>query len=105
DFMVSVKSCRQKLLFGSIRKQVSGDLPSDKLIIRHILVEGMNDPIPPRPLGAVIIILITMRIGIPGHLHPMSRHFFSIAFLSQELVNDLLIGILAIIGQKAIYPR
>src|SRR5690606_41777936 len=101
--MVSVKSCRQKLLFGSIRKQVSGDLPSDKLIIGHILVEGMDDPIPPRLLGAVIIILLTMRIGIHGYLDPIARHFFSIAILSPEPDDDLVIGILSIIHHKTIY--
>src|SRR5690606_11553563 len=65
DFMVPVECRSKQLFFCGVRKDIAGQLPGHKPIIGHILVERMDHPVTPGPLGAYIVILITIRIRIP----------------------------------------
>ena len=43
----SIECGRQDLVAGWVRQEITGDLPGNKLVVRQILIEGPNYPIPP----------------------------------------------------------
>ena len=103
DLMIPVETCSQKLFLGMPRYLVACQLPGDKVFIREILVIGMDHPIAPWPLCAIIIILVPMRVGISRNIEPMQRHFFAILGASHQLVDYFFIGLRAIIRQEFIH--
>jgi len=57
-----------------VLQQVSCKLPGDKLVVRHIFVEGTDHPVSPGPDRSVDIGLIAVGVGIPCHVEPFDRH-------------------------------
>ena len=64
DHVVAVESARDFLLDRCARKQVTGQLLDRELVERHVAVEGVNYPIPPRPHLAQAVDVIPMSIGV-----------------------------------------
>src|SRR5688572_28349463 len=48
---IAMKSGRDKLIIGWVWQQVSGKLFNSKLIVRHVFVERLNNPIAIAPDG------------------------------------------------------
>ena len=65
---------------GVIRlKHVPGNLPLHELIIRHILIEGINHPVPIRPcVRAQLVIFKSITLPIAGHVQPVPSPALSV---------------------------
>ena len=71
DHTHAQEGSRQFLFFRRVRQQIARDLPSRKLVERHILVERRNHPIPVRPKQAIMMIVQkTIALGIPRNVLP-----------------------------------
>ncbi len=103
DLVIAVEGRREDLFAGGIGQQVAGQLPGDKLVVRQVPVEGIDDPVAPGPLGAVAIVLITVRIGVAGEVQPMNGHLLPISRLFQEFFDDLFVGCWSVVGQKTVH--
>src|SRR4051794_1409625 len=63
-FMIAKKTCSQYLLFSGIRQHIPGNLPGNKLVVRHVIIKCVDEPVSPWPLCADVIILVAIRICI-----------------------------------------
>ena len=72
--VVAVKSGGKNLFLRGIREKVARDLLDGKLVKGQIAIESIDNPIPPRPVGAVGILLVTIGIGIACGIEPPHRH-------------------------------
>ena len=60
DLMVAIESSREYLFSRRIGHQITGKLPRDKILVRQVFVEGMDNPVSPWPLAAITVVLETM---------------------------------------------
>ena len=73
----AVVACRDFLVDGGIRKQISGELLTGELVKGQVVVEGINDVV---ALGGDTVILVTMitaGVGIAHEVEPVHRHAFT----------------------------
>ena len=47
--VVALKAGGDELGFGAVRQQVAGELVAEELVVRHVGVEGVDDPVAPQP--------------------------------------------------------
>ena len=43
--MQPIEGGRQNLFVGGVRQLVSRQLPRDEILVRHVLIEGFDDPV------------------------------------------------------------
>ncbi len=74
---------------GMIRlEHVAGNLPLHELIVRHILIEGINHPVPIRPsVGAELIIFKSVTLTITRHIQPVPSPALSVMRRRKKGVN------------------
>ena len=75
---VAVEGGGEKLVVGRVGEEVAGQLFRNKLIIRFIVVERLNQPITISPNAPDIIPFIAFGVGITGEVHPWSGPTFTI---------------------------
>jgi hypothetical protein len=66
----AIESGRQFMLLRGIGKQVSCQLPGDKLVIRLVAVNCINHPVTPGPDIPVPIDLVSVGVRIAGQIEP-----------------------------------
>ena len=74
DHVVSVEAGGQNLVGMGFGNEVAGDLADGELVKRHVVVEGLDNPVAPRPHGALAIALISIRVCISGSIEPIPGH-------------------------------
>ena len=93
---------RKDLLLGCIFQQIPGNLPGDELIMGQVVVECLDDPVSPRPGRAVNIGLVTVTVGIAGHIEPMTRHLFAEGGGRQQEIDPVGPGVGRSVGEVAV---
>ena len=76
--VISIESRSENLEFGCIGKHVTGELFDGELIKRHVLMKSLNHPVPPGPIFAFRIILVTIGVGIAGGIEPAKSLAFGV---------------------------
>ncbi len=100
--MVAVKPGCQHFFLVRIRQHVARQRPGHEFVVSEVFVEGVNQPVPPRPLGADVVVLVAVRIGVARNVQPVQGHFFAVGRLLQHLIHDFGVSLLAIISQKLV---
>ena len=101
DTMIAAESSGDLLVQGGIGKHVACELIRDESVVRKIVVESADQPIPPDPLIAVAVILIAIGIGVAGGLQPRGSHVFAIAWRGEKAVDEFLVGLWRGIGKES----
>ena len=65
------------LLESGFGQKISGQLLNDKLIIRHVVVEGLDDVIPIRCNLARFVRVVAIAVRISNDIKPIGRHAFA----------------------------
>ena len=68
----------------------------------QVVVEGVDDPVSPRPGRAVNIGLITVTVRIPRHIEPMTRHLFAEGGGRQQKIDPVRPGVGRSVGEVAV---
>ena len=82
--------------------QITSELPCRKLVERHVLVEGVDDPVAIRRDGVVLIAVIADGVGEPYEVEPVARHAFSVARRIEQTVDPPLVLVVAWVGQVSL---
>ena len=83
DRMIAVEAGGKYGLHISVRDQIACDLQGDEVVVGHIGAKCMDHPIAPWPHTAVAVVLISMRIGIAGHIEPQLGHVLCVSLRRQ----------------------
>ena len=100
--VITVETCRDVLIQRRLLQLIACQLLDRELIKRHVAVERSNHPVPPRPECAGPVLLITIRIGVPGGIEPLCRQMLTKPLRSQQPVNDFFKCLRRIISEKCI---
>ena len=103
--VVAVETAGQFLFCSGVRQKVARQLFNGELVIRHVVVEGRDDPIAPVPHFALAVDVIAVRIGVARQIQPLQGHALAKARGLQQGVHTLLIGIRRFVAQKGIELR
>ena len=84
------------LFFGvtpGIFEEVSGEVLTDKIIIRHILIE-CPDEVVPVFMGMIDpeVEFMSIGVGVPDKVHPVAGPLFSKMRRSKQFIDNLLFG-------------
>ncbi len=90
--VVAVERRGEDLGAGGRREQVAGQLPGDEPVVRQIVVERPDDPVAPRPHGAIDVGLVSVRVGVSGQVEPVDGHPLAEPRRGQQPVDQPLIG-------------
>ena len=91
--VVAVEAGDDDLIAGGVGEEIAGQLIDGELVIGHVGVEGVDDPIAPAPHFARAIGLIAVGIAVAGGFHPAEGHAFAVTGGLEQAVNDFLIGV------------
>ena len=58
------------LILRRMRQQVAGDLLDDELVVRHVVVERIDDPVAIHPHEPRLVLFEAVGIGIAGRIEP-----------------------------------
>ena len=73
-----------------------------ELIEWHVRVEGLNDPIAVRPHLTEVVQVQPVRIGVTCGVQPIARHVFAVMGRLEQPVDDVLVRLGGLVGQKAV---
>ena len=93
DHRVAMKTSGHALRQCGARQHVAGDLFDGELIERHVVVDGADHPVSPRPDGSRAILLITVRVGITREVEPRRRPMLAVLRPVEQSIHQSLVGI------------
>ena len=78
------------------RKQIGRELPNQKLVVRHVLVQRADDPVAISERERIIAVLgedITLRVGVPRHIEPVAPPTFAVLRRGEQAVDHPFVGV------------
>ena len=100
--VIAVEGRREALFGRRVGQQVTGELPGDELVHRHVAVERLDHPVAPRRHLPHAVVLIAVRVGVPGDVEPVGRHALAERRRGQQAIDHLLERIGAAVGEEGI---
>ena len=91
--IAAVEARRDPLIIGWVGQQVAAQLLDREAVERHILIEGIDDPIAIRPGLAVVVEMDAVGVGIAGGIEPVAGPMFAPLRRLHQPLDELLIGI------------
>ena len=79
------------LILRRIGQQIAGDLFDEKLIVRHVRVESVHDPVAIHPHEARLVLLETVGVGVTCGVEPNAAPTFAEVGRGQEPLDFLFI--------------
>ena len=76
--VIAMETGRELLIRSSVWQEIARKLLNRELVIRHVHIERSNDPIPPRPVRARLIGLVTIRIRVSRTIQPHHGHALAV---------------------------
>ena len=93
DHVVAVEPGGDLLRPRRVREEIAGKLLDDELVVGQIAIEGVDDPVAPRPHAALAVDVIAVRVRVAGRVEPRHRHALSVVRRLQQRVDALLVRI------------
>ena len=84
-----MKTGRHALADCGIGEHVARDLLDGEPVEGHVLVQGPDHPIAPRPDRSLPVLFITVGVRIPGQIHPAARPSFAVVRRRKQTVDQL----------------
>ncbi len=74
----------------------------DELVVRHVAIEGVDDPIAVEPDEARRVFFVAVGIGVAGGVEPDARPALAIVGRGEQTVDLLLVGVGAAVGEESV---
>ena len=100
DHVVAGKTGGDLLFERRAGEQVARQLLNDELVERQIVVDGLDQPIAPRPHVAMAVDAVAVRVGVAGRVEPLHGHPFAISRRGQQPIDESLVGARLLICQE-----
>jgi len=98
---VPIESGGNFLFHGRVRKLVARDLLNGEFIVRHVPIQGVDNPLAVAPrIGANQILFVAIAIGIMGEVEPVPRPLLAVMRRIKQAVHHALIGIGTLVVQE-----
>ena len=68
-------------------------------------MEGLDDPVTPRPQVRIDVGLISEGVGVAGDVEPVGGQVFSVGFGGQESIHSLLVTVRRIVFEERVEVR
>ncbi len=101
--VIPVESGSHDLVIAGIWHEISRQLPRYKLIVGLVGIEGFNNPVPPRPLSILKIIVIAVTVSIPCPVQPPRRHALPVTGRTQQTIHNLAVRFMRTVREKSIH--
>ena len=92
--VVAIKAGCDPLRHGCIREKISSELFDGELVIGHVGVEGLDDPVPPQPNLTGLVAKISVGVGVAGGVEPVDRHAFAKVRGREQAVDSPFVAVL-----------
>ena len=102
---IAVEASCYLLFHAGIGQKVSRDLFDRELIVRHVAIERLYDPIPILPDCAAAVRFISIRVGVARQVEPRPGPALSVVRRRKESVDQPFISIRTAIRHKLIDLR
>ena len=102
DAVVAVEGGGELLVERGIGKQIAGQLLGEELVVGHVFVEGIDDPIAPRPARAEHFVVEGVAVAIAGDIEPIDRHAFAVVRRGQSAVHHVFVGLVRGVGRVGV---
>ena len=79
EHVVAVEAGGDELIERRLRQQVAGELLDREFVERHVVVQCVDDPVPPMPLVAGAVGLESVGVGVACGVEPALRHVLPVA--------------------------
>ena len=89
--------------FGGVGQLISGDLLDQELIVRQITVEGLDDPVPVGPDESRLVLLETVRVGVPGRIQPVPPPALTVMGRGEQTRHRAIPGIGSFVSEEPIH--
>ena len=99
---VAMEAGRDDLILRGIRQQVARQLLDSELIERHVLVEGVDEPIAPGPDRALAVDGVAVGIGVAGEVEPVAGLTFAIVWRGEQAIDQFFVSVRVSIFDKFI---
>ncbi len=88
---IAVKSCGKNLISAGLRKKIPSQLLLRELVKGHILIEGIDNPIPVSPDVARSVLFVAFGVRIPGKIQPHPGPMLPKTFGLQQIIHQGLV--------------
>ena len=97
---IALESGRNSLFGCGLRKKVPGDLLEAELVERHVLIEGIDDPLTITPgMRSYAIALVAVTVGVACQIQPVKGPSLPVMRRGEEPVNHTFVSIRTLIAQ------
>ena len=101
DKRVTVKTGGNVLIGGRAGEEVAGNLLDRELIEGHIIVECLDDPVPPTPsVRPRTVRLVAVTVGVASHVKPVAAPSLTIVRRLEKTVHYVFVRIVRSIFEK-----
>ncbi len=105
DHVIAIEARRDLLIARGIGQQVAGKLLDRELVVRHVLIEGVDHPVAPRPHPAQAVDVIAVRVGVAGRVEPGHGHALAVVRRTQQPIDLLFVRVRRLVRQKRVGLR
>ena len=89
----AVEGRRHALVLGRVGEEIPGELFRQELVIRLVVVEGLQHPVPPRPGEHRLIARVAPGVGVTRQIEPGDRQMLTVTRGGQQGIDALLVGV------------
>ena len=100
--VVAVETGGDTLVQCCVGEHVTGDLLDRELIERHVVVVGIDHPVPPAPHAALAVGLVPVRVGIPGGVQPLHGHPLTVSGRLEQPVDHRLVRTGRVVAEEGV---
>ena len=86
---VAVERGRDAVVVGRARQHVAREHAQRELVVRHVGVERVDQPVAPRPDVAVVVLLVALRVGVAAEVEPDPRETLAIRGAREQRIDSL----------------
>ena len=88
DHAVAHESAGDELVLGAVGDEIAGELFDQKLVIGHVGVERIDDPVAIDPLFARLVLFETIGVSVARDIEPLAGPFFAEGRSAHEFVDQ-----------------
>ena len=100
--VIAIEPRSDLLVECGLGQQIAGELLGGEAVVRHVAVEGIDDPVAPAPHVPRAIGLVAVTVAIAGGFHPAVSHALAVPWRGEEPVNHGFVRAEGLVREKGV---
>ena len=101
--VAAIETGRDFLIERGIGKKIARQIFNRELIIRHVLAEGLDDPVTVSPHLTIVIEVNAVRVGVARIVQPITPTMLAPLRRLQKLIDKFFVSVLGRITDKRVH--